>query len=67
MRDDVLRFHSDVLSWVNVLDGLMYRWVDVKVDHCCLIVVDRKHQMDELQSGPLMVKALTRRHFVKSK
>jgi hypothetical protein len=62
-----MRCHSDVLSWVDVPDGLMYRWVDVKVDHCCLVMVDRKYQMDELQSGPLMVKSLTGRHFAKSK
>jgi hypothetical protein len=30
-------------------------------------MVDRKNQMDELQSVPLMVKALTGRRFVKSK
>jgi hypothetical protein len=30
-------------------------------------MVDRKNQMDELQSGPIMVKALMGRHFVKSK
>jgi hypothetical protein len=47
--------------------GLMYRHDDVKVGHCCLVMDDRKYQMDELQSGPLMVKSLTGRHFVKSK
>jgi hypothetical protein len=62
-----MRCHSDVLSWVNVPYGLMYRWVHVKVDDCYLIMVDRKYQMDELQSGPLMVKSLTGRCFVKSK
>jgi hypothetical protein len=62
-----MRCHSDVLSWVDVPDGLMYRWVDVKVGHCCLVMVDRKYQMDELQSGPLMVKSLMGRCFVKSK
>jgi hypothetical protein len=61
-----MRFHSDVLSWVNVIDGLMYKWDDVKVDVCCLIMVYRKYQIYELQSGPLMVKSITERHFVKS-
>jgi hypothetical protein len=39
--------------------GLMYRWDDVKVGHCYLVMADRKYQMDEIQSGPLMVKSLT--------
>jgi hypothetical protein len=55
------------LSWVNVPDGLIFRWVDVKVDYCCLIMVDKKYQMDEIQSGPLMVKSLMGRRFVNSK
>ena len=62
-----MRWHSDVFSWVDVPYGLMYRWVDVKVDHYCLIMVDRKYQTYELQSGPLMVKALMGRHFAKYK
>jgi hypothetical protein len=52
-----MKCQSDVLSWVNVPYGLMYRWVDVKVNHCYLIMVDRKYQMDEIQIGPLMVKS----------
>jgi hypothetical protein len=40
-------------------------WIDVKMTHYCLFMVV---QMDELKSGPLMVKALTGRRFaVKSK
>jgi hypothetical protein len=35
-----MKCHSDVLSWVDVLDGLMYRWVDVKDVHCCIIMVE---------------------------
>jgi hypothetical protein len=38
-------------------------WIDVKMTHYCLVMVDREVQMDELQSGPLMVKSLTGRHF----
>jgi hypothetical protein len=47
--------------------GLMYRWDDGKIGHCCLVMVDRKYKMDEIQSGPLMVKSLMGRRFVKSK
>jgi hypothetical protein len=47
--------------------GLMYIRDDVKIVHCCLVMVDRKYQMYELQSGPLIVKSFTRRRFVKSK
>jgi hypothetical protein len=46
---------------------LMYRRDDVKIGHCCLVMVDRKYQMDGVQSGPLMVKSLMGRRFVKSK
>ena len=59
--------HSDVLSWIHIPYGLMYIWDDVKVIHCFLFMIYRKYQMDELQSGPLMVKSLTGRCFVKSK
>jgi hypothetical protein len=45
--------------------GLMYRRDDVKVGHCYLVMADRKYQMDELQSGPLMVKSLTGRCLCK--
>jgi hypothetical protein len=42
-------------------DGSMScSWIDVKMTHYCLVMVV---QMDELQSGPLMVKALTGRRF----
>jgi hypothetical protein len=47
--------------------GLMYRWDDGKIGHCCLVMVDRKYKMDEIQSGHLMVKSLMGRRFVKSK
>ena len=57
-----MRCHSDVFSWVDVPDGLMYRWVDVKVDNCYLVMYDKKYQMEEFQSGSLMAQALTRRH-----
>ena len=57
-----MRCHSDVLSWVDVRDGLMYRWVDVKFDHYCLLIFYKKYQRDELQSGPLVVKSLMGRH-----
>jgi hypothetical protein len=43
--------------------GLMYRHDDVKVGYYCLVMVDRNDQMDKIQSGPLMVKSLTRRRF----
>jgi hypothetical protein len=46
---------------VMYFHGLMYRHDDVKDVHCCLFMVDRNNQMDKLQSGPLMVKSLTRR------
>jgi hypothetical protein len=39
---------------------MMHSWIDVKMTHYCLVMVV---QMDELQSGPLMVKALMGRHF----
>jgi hypothetical protein len=39
---------------------MMHSLFDVKMTHYFLIMV----KMDELQSGPLMVKALTGRHFV---
>jgi hypothetical protein len=47
--------------------GLMYRRDDVKVGHCFLVMDDRKYQMNELQSGPLMLKSLMRICFVNSK
>ena len=47
--------------------GLMYIWDYVKVGIFYHVMVDRKYQMDELQSGPLMVKSLMGRCFVKSK
>ena len=46
--------HSDVLSWV------IPSWIDVNMTHYCLVMVV---QMNELQSGPLMVKSLTGRRF----
>jgi hypothetical protein len=43
-------------------DGSMScSWIDVKMTHYCLVMVV---QMDELPSGPLMVKALMGRCFV---
>jgi hypothetical protein len=43
-------------------DGSMScSWIDVKVNHCCLVMVVK---MDELQSGPLIVKSLMRRQFM---
>ena len=47
--------------------GLMYRRDDIKVGHCYLVMADWKYQMDELQSGPLMVKSLAGIRFVNSK
>jgi hypothetical protein len=42
-------------------DGSMScSWIDVKMTHYCLVMVV---QMDELQSGPLMVKSLMGRRF----
>jgi hypothetical protein len=35
----------------------------VNMTHYCLVMVDNKVEMYELQSGPLMVKSLTGRHF----
>jgi hypothetical protein len=37
---------------------------DVNMDHYCFVMVDQEVNMDELQSGPLMVKALMGRRFV---
>jgi hypothetical protein len=52
---DVKWCHSDVL-------------VDRKKLYLlCHVMDDRKYQMDEIQSGLLMVKSLTGRLFVKSK
>jgi hypothetical protein len=41
--------------------SMSFSWIDVMMTHYCLVMVV---QMDEHQSGPLMVKSLTRRCFV---
>ena len=37
---------------------MMQWWIDAKMNHYSIIMVDKGTQMDELQSGPLMVKSL---------
>jgi hypothetical protein len=48
-----------------VYDALLEKCIDV-LSHYCLIMIDKVYKLsyhDELQSGPLMVKALTGRRF----
>jgi hypothetical protein len=54
-----------MMSCIDEDGSMSYSWIDVNMIHYCVFMV---LQMDELQSGPLMVKALKGRHFaVKSK
>jgi hypothetical protein len=37
-----MRCHSVVLSWVDVPNELMYRWDDVNLGHCFLVVINKE-------------------------
>jgi hypothetical protein len=50
-----------MMSCIDEYGSMCCSWIDVKMAHYCLVMVVR---MDELHSGPLMVKALTGRRFV---
>jgi hypothetical protein len=62
---NVLMSRGFIFVFIDEYGSMSCSWIDVKMNHYCLFMVV---QMNEIQSGPLMVKSLTGRRFlVKSK
>jgi hypothetical protein len=60
MSIDLCQWRSHIIICIDEDGSMICSWIDVKMTHYCLVMVV---QMDELQSGPLMVKSLMGRCF----